>query len=176
MSRNSHLAGNQVRKRSDIELVTRDETNRGSREIAARSQDWFICVPQLQPGGDWRVARIKSLIDEQNGQVGAALDRLCRELDIGVTAAHLSRLFRLETGLGVREYSKRMRMRAAAHKLTSTALPIKHIAADLGYTSPADFYRQFRNQFKVTPREFRAVQRRGHHRESLAAIPICHPV
>lgn len=122
-------------------------------------EDGALHLPDLQPHADWRVSKVKDFIDNQDGQLGAALERLCRELDIGITAAHLSRLFRQETGLGIREYSRRMRMRTAARRLKSTVLPIKHIAADLGYRGPADFFRQFKQQFKVTPCEFRILQR-----------------
>jgi AraC-like DNA-binding protein len=122
-------------------------------------EDWAPDLPHLQAHADWRVSKVKDFIDKQNGNVGTALDYLCRELDIGITAAHLSRLFRQETGLGIREYSRRLRMDTAARKLESTALPIKHIAADLGYRGPADFFRQFKQQFNVTPCEFRILQR-----------------
>jgi len=122
-------------------------------------EDWIPDLPHLQAHADWRVSKVKDFIDKQNGNVGTALDYLCRELDIGITAAHLSRLFRQETGLGIREYSRRLRMDTAARKLESTALPIKHIAADLGYRGPADFFRQFKQQFNVTPCEFRILQR-----------------
>jgi AraC-like DNA-binding protein len=122
-------------------------------------EDWAPNLPHLQAHADWRVSKVKDFIDKQNGNVGTALDYLCRELDVGITAAHLSRLFRQETGLGIREYSRRLRMDTAARKLESTALPIKHIAADLGYRGPADFFRQFKQQFNVTPCEFRILQR-----------------
>lgn len=127
--------------------------------LALTAQDWAPDLPNLQAHADWRVSKLKDFIDKQNGRLGTALDDLCKELDIGITAAHCSRLFRPETGLGIREYSRRVRMRTAANKLESTALPIKHIAADLGYRGPADFFRQFKQQFNVTPCEFRILQR-----------------
>jgi AraC-like DNA-binding protein len=128
-------------------------------ELTPAAEDWVVNLPELQPNADWRVSKVKDFIDKQDGQLGSVLDRLCRELDIGITGTHLSRLFRQETGLGIREYSRRRRMRTAAVKLKSTALPIKHIAADLGYRGPADFFRQFKLQFKVTPCEFRILTR-----------------
>jgi AraC-like DNA-binding protein len=149
-------------KDSGIELMPR--TNRDSEIImgaAARIEECVPNVPDLQPGADWRVAQLKDFIDRQDGQLGPGLEHLCRQLDIGISASHLSRLFRLETGLGVREYSRRLRMRAAAQRLAKTALPIKHIAADLGYRGPADFFRQFKRQFKMTPSKFRILQRSG---------------
>jgi len=126
-----------------------------------RLDDCIPRVPELHPQADWRVSRLKQHLDSHDGQLGAALDQLCQELDVGVTGAHLSRLFRQEIGVGVREYCKRVRMRTAAQMLASTTLPVKHIAAELGYHGPADFFRQFKQQFKVTPREFRSLQRSG---------------
>lgn len=143
-----------------VELMPR--MNRNVEELIGlglTAENWAPDLPDLQPHADWRVSKTKDFIDKQNGQLGTALDDLCRELDIGIAAAHLARLFHQETGLGIREYSKRVRMRTAARKLESTALPIKHIAADLGYRGPADFFRQFKQQFNVTPCEFRALQR-----------------
>ena len=134
--------------------------------LGLSAEDCAPELPQLPAHADWRVSKVKGFIDKQNGNLGTALDYLCRELDVGITAAHLSRLFRQETGLGIREYSRRMRMRTAARRLESTALPIKHIAADLGYRGPADFFRQFKHQFNVTPCEFRALQ---HSRRSSAS-------
>jgi AraC-like DNA-binding protein len=143
-----------------VELMPR--INRNVEDLIGlglTAEDWAPDLPDLQAHADWRVSKVKDFIDKHNGHLGTALDGLCRELHIGITAAHLSRLFHQETGLGIREYSRRVRMRTAAKKLESTTLPIKHIAADLGYRGPADFFRQFKQQFNVTPCEFRILQR-----------------
>jgi AraC-like DNA-binding protein len=169
MSTQLRLNNNQTKDRSGMELVAR--TNRHASMpigLSSRLKDWIPDFPGLQPHADWRVAQLKDFIDRQDGQLGPGLEQLCRQLDTGITAAHLSRLFRQEIGLGVREYSKRLRMRAAAQKLTSTSLPIKHIAADLGYRGPADFFRQFKHHFKVTPCKFRILQRRSRNSEGAA--------
>src|SRR5690242_13853040 len=49
-------------------------------------EDWAPDLPQLQAHADWRVSKVKDFIDKQNGTVGTALDYLCRELDVGITA------------------------------------------------------------------------------------------
>jgi len=154
------LTGNSTEYPLGVELMPRINRKVDNLiRLGTPVEDWAPNLPHLQAHADWRVSKVKDFIDKQNGNVGTALDYLCRELDVGITAAHLSRLFRQETGLGIREYSRRLRMDTAARKLESTALPIKHIAADLGYRGPADFFRQFKQQFNVTPCEFRILQR-----------------
>ena len=169
MSTELRMNNNRAKAPSGTELIP----HRNDQEILAgqpsRIEEWVPDVPGLQASADWRVAQAKDFIDKHDGQLGTGLERLCQHIDTGISASHLSRLFRQEIGLGVREYSKRMRMRAAVQKLTSTALPIKHIAADLGYSSPPDFFRQFKQQFKVTPCEFRIVQRRDRNSDPGAA-------
>lgn len=116
-------------------------------------------VPSLPPNADWRVLRLQQFIHEHNGRLGCRLSDTCRKLDLGVTASHVSRLFRQNCGLGIREYRKLTRLHVAATKLQSTSMSVKEIAADLGYGTPADFFRQFKQAFQMTPRNFRAMQR-----------------
>ena len=154
------LTDNSTKCPLGVELMPRINRNvENLFGLGVPAEDRTPDLPHLQAHADWRVSKVKDFIDKQNGNVGTALHCLCGQLDIGITAAHLSRLFRQETGLGIREYSRRLRMDTAARKLESTALPIKHIAADLGYRGPADFFRQFKQQFNVTPCEFRILQR-----------------
>ena len=161
MSTQLQLKNNRAEDHPRIELIPhRNSHAEISTGPAPGIGDSIPDVPCLRPNADWRVAQVKDFIDKRDGQLGTALEHLTRQLDTGISASHLSRLFRQEVGLGVREYSKRMRMRAAVQKLTSTTLPIKHIAADLGYCSPADFFRQFKHAFKMTPVKFRMLQRR----------------
>ena len=121
--------------------------------------DAVFMVPGPYAGADWRVSRLRQSIDERDGQLGHSLSELCRQLDLGITASHVSRLFRRATGIGIREYMKQKRLQSAAIKLQTTTLSIKEIAADLGYRTPADFFRQFKRAFHVTPTVFRAASR-----------------
>jgi len=118
-------------------------------------------VPRPYADVDWRVSRLRQSIDERDGQLGLNLSELCRQLDLGITASHVSRLFHRVTGIGIREYMKQKRLQSAAIKLQTTTLSIKEIAADLGYRTPADFFRQFKKGFHVTPTAFRAASRTG---------------
>jgi len=116
-------------------------------------------VPALPPNADWRVSALHRFISDLNGSLGHKLDEICAQLDLGITASHIARLFRQQVGLGFREFHKLTRLRHAAHQLRNTSLLVKEITAELGYRSPADFHRQFKQMFGMTPRRFRAVQR-----------------
>jgi AraC-like DNA-binding protein len=112
-------------------------------------------LPELNPNVDWRVFRLQQFIDRQEGRLGWRLTDACRELDLGVSAPHAARLFRQCFGLTIREYTKRKRFRSATRYLENTPLSIKEIAANLGYSTPADFFRQFKEVFHVTPSDYR---------------------
>jgi AraC-like DNA-binding protein len=113
------------------------------------------------PGLDWRVERLQMFIDHQQGKLGLNLNNMCKHLDLGVSGSHGARLFKLQTGLGIREYAKNKRLTSAAEKLRNTTLSVKEIAADLGYRSQSDLARPFKQLFSMNPKEFRVVHRRA---------------
>ncbi len=110
---------------------------------------------------DWRVEKLQHFINTAHGKLGWNLDRICKQLDLGVSGSHGARLFKKHVGLGVREYAKRKRLALAADKLKTTTLSVKEIAADLGYMSQTDLSRQFKQLFWLTPTEFRIAHRLG---------------
>jgi AraC-like DNA-binding protein len=104
---------------------------------------------------DGRIVRLLGFIDAQDGNIGWDLDRACRELKLDISGAHAARLFKRCTGLGVREYAKRRRLSLAAERLRITDIPVKTIAAEFGYQSLPHFSRRFKDQFGLSPIEFR---------------------
>src|ERR1051326_5282597 len=106
-------------------------------------------------GCDSRVAKLVRAIDEDNKATSLSVSALCQTLRLNVTGAYAARLFKNEVGIGIREYARKRRLIMAADKLRTTDLPIKTIAADLGYKKPFDFARSFRRQFHLSPREYR---------------------
>jgi AraC-like DNA-binding protein len=111
--------------------------------------------PSNRKNGDSRVAKLTEFIDGHKGGVGWDLEQTCRELKLDISGAYAARLFKRSTGLGIREYAKNKRLSAAAEFVTTTDLSVKAIAAELGYRSPPDFTRSFREQFHLSPTEFR---------------------
>jgi AraC family transcriptional regulator len=130
------------------------------REFRGSRHDLELLLPPAnQKTADWRALRLRRFIDDHDGHLGCSLGGLCRQLDLGITPSHASRVFRSALGIGVREYMKRIRLDAAGRKLESTSLSIKEIAADLGYKSPADLFRQFKQAFRITPKRYRDLRR-----------------
>jgi AraC-like DNA-binding protein len=104
---------------------------------------------------DRRACKLRSFIDRKDGQIGWSLDTSCQALGLGISGAHAGRLFKREYGIGVREYAAGRRLMKAAHLLRATNLCIKTISANLGYRSTADFTRRFRQEFQLTPTNYR---------------------
>lgn len=72
-----------------------------------------------------------------------------------ISARHLSRLFSIETGETFSKYVQKKRVRQASNLLTTTDLPIKHIAEETGFSSVHYFTRVFTNKTGKSPAQFR---------------------
>ena len=93
-------------------------------------------------------------IDQHNGAAG--WDEICQKTSLAISPAYAARLFQRHTGQAVRKYAKEKRLLRAVELLIVTDLPIKTIAADLGYRKPFDLARAFRKRYGFTPIRFRA--------------------
>ncbi len=76
---------------------------------------------------------------------------------IGVTASHLCRALHAETGWGFLVHLEGMRMLDGVVLLRTTTLPVKSIAADVGFSSTSQFDHMFQKWFHMSPREFRGA-------------------
>ncbi|GIT81326.1 AraC family transcriptional regulator [Leifsonia sp. LS1] len=74
---------------------------------------------------------------------------------LGISASHLSALFRSATGGGVLAYHTGLRMARARTLLDATALPVSTIATSLGFHDPLYFSRQFRKVHGLSPSQYR---------------------
>lgn len=115
----------------------------------------FPLLPKDRLSVDQRIMKLLHFIDSHEGGIGWDLDHACRELRLDISGAYAARLFKRCTGLGVREYSKKKRLLMAAERLTTTDIPIKAIAAEFGYRSLPHFTRRFKEQFRLSPTDFR---------------------
>lgn len=68
----------------------------------------------------------------------------------------LHRMFRQHTQVSISDYLIGLRVGEACARLSGTTQPIRHIAADVGYASLANFNRQFLRLRGMTPRDYRA--------------------
>lgn len=75
---------------------------------------------------------------------------------VGVSRFHLSRAFSASIGKSLTGYARARRLTVAARALTNGAPDILAVALKAGYGSHESFTRAFRQQFGVTPEQFRA--------------------
>ncbi|MDF3833742.1 helix-turn-helix domain-containing protein [Cupriavidus basilensis] len=73
----------------------------------------------------------------------------------GTHEKRLSRAFREQLGKTVFEYLRESRLLLSKRLLAETSLKIVDIAAQVGFSSAANFATAFREQFSLTPRAFR---------------------
>lgn len=74
---------------------------------------------------------------------------------LGFTPSYLSALFKAKTGATFHRYLLNLRLKQAEWLLRSTALPVARIAEESGFVSEKTFYRVFKEQYRMTPLQYR---------------------
>jgi AraC-like DNA-binding protein len=92
--------------------------------------------------------------------------RLGDRLSVGELAAearlspsYLAAAFKRKTGFAVLDFFLRLKMQRACLLLDSTGLPVKSIAADLGFDDPLYFSRCFHRVHECSPTQYRAARK-----------------
>jgi AraC-like DNA-binding protein/quercetin dioxygenase-like cupin family protein len=79
----------------------------------------------------------------------------------GVSAAHLSRTFRAQTGQTPTAYVTGLRLERAALLLATTTQEIAGVAAECGFETLSYFYRRFGQRYGMPPRAYRLRAQRS---------------
>jgi len=74
---------------------------------------------------------------------------------VGVSASHLSALFKREHGCGPLEYHLRLRLASARELLDTTDSPVSTVARQVGFSDPFYFARQFKAAHGMTATQYR---------------------
>jgi AraC family transcriptional regulator of arabinose operon len=120
-------------------------------------------------GAAWKLLTqisVDRVLPEDGDPLQRAMNYLSERLDgtvkvpelarlVGMSASHLTALFRRATGGGVLAHHSALRMARARQLLDGTTASIASIASELGYTDPLYFSRQFRSFHGSSPTEFR---------------------
>ncbi len=72
-----------------------------------------------------------------------------------LTPHYLSTIFAQEKGIGINKYIKNVRMEQARKLLRDTNMKISDICTQVGYANLSYFCRSFRNEYGVTPEQYR---------------------
>ena len=89
------------------------------------------------------------------------LDRETLAAVAGFSVPHFHRVFRARVGESAISYVRRLRMEGAGRKLRMGAVDITEVALAAGYDSHAAFSKAFRQQFGLSPSEFRQLDCRA---------------
>ncbi len=100
----------------------------------------------------WQLHRIESCLKD-SCDTSISVDRLA-EL-CGVSSSHLMRAFKQTTGWTVHSYVESIRIEKARELLRENRLPLKAIAAELGFSTASSFSFAFRRATGGTPVSFR---------------------
>jgi AraC-like DNA-binding protein/quercetin dioxygenase-like cupin family protein len=100
----------------------------------------------------WLVSTIDGILHRHLAEP-TTLHTIARE--VGISVRTLTRRIRQATGQTVGARLTTLRMEHAAALLAYTDLPLYAIAAQVGFSTPSYFARGFRQQFGLTPRDFR---------------------
>ncbi|WP_033445613.1 bifunctional transcriptional activator/DNA repair enzyme AdaA [Ornithinibacillus scapharcae] len=74
---------------------------------------------------------------------------------VGLSPYYLERVFKKETSETPRTYLEKIRIDKAAYLLKSTTLTNLEICYEVGFQSPSNFYKVFRNLKNCSPSEYR---------------------
>ena|SRR5689334_13388334 len=106
-------------------------------------------------------ARIESVMRYIRAHLGEPLDRGTLAAVAGFSIPHFHRVFRAHVGESAISYVRRLRLERAGRKLRMGAVDITEVALAAGYDSHAAFGKAFKQQFGLSPSEFRQLGCRG---------------
>jgi two-component system response regulator YesN len=78
---------------------------------------------------------------------------------------YLCKVFKKKYGIGIYEYTTRVRMEKARDMLIDSGLQIQEIFEQLGFSDNNYFSKAFRNYYRVSPSEFREKNGSGDRRK-----------
>ena len=85
------------------------------------------------------------------------LDRETLAAVAGFSIPHFHRVFTAQVGESAANYIRRLRLERAGRKLRMGAVDITEVALAAGYDSHAAFSKAFKQQFGLSPSEFRQL-------------------
>ena len=103
-------------------------------------------------------ARIRHCIDFMRQHLDQPLQVAALAAQAGSSPSHFFVLFKRVTGSPPIDYFIRIRMQHACELLQASPLPIKDVAAAVGYADPLYFSRVFKSLLRVPPTTYRALR------------------
>jgi AraC family transcriptional regulator len=101
--------------------------------------------------------RIEGVMRYIRDHLHEPLDRETLAAIAGFSIPHFHRVFTAQVGESAISYIRRLRLERAGRKLRMGAVDITEVALSAGYDTHAAFSKAFKQQFGLSPREFRQL-------------------
>jgi len=101
-----------------------------------------------------RLSDVKKYIREH---IHEPLNREILAAVAGFSVPHFHRIFTAHMGVNISNYVRRVRLERAGRKLRLGAVDITEVALAAGYETHAAFGKAFKQQYGLSPSEFRAL-------------------
>lgn len=131
----------------------------------------LLCRPELAPGTAVSAADAAALLArraakflEENCGNGQNLEELAARL--GCSGRHLRRVFTAEYNVSPIQYLQTCRLLLAKNLLQDTNLPVSKVAKAAGFGTVRRFNISFKEQYRLSPTELRAGNKKGREEES----------
>ena len=105
--------------------------------------------------GGLSLSRLKRTMEFMNAKLGEDLRLETIAKELGVSSSHFAHEFRNSTGQTPYQYVLEQRMAKAKHLLRTTNLPVQAVGELVGFSSPVNFVRAFRQRLETTPETWR---------------------
>jgi AraC family transcriptional regulator len=102
-------------------------------------------------------ASVEEVLRYIREHINEPLDRETLASVAGFSIPHFHRVFSAHVGESAISYVRRLRLERAGRKLRMGAVDITEVALAAGYDSHAAFSKAFKQQFGVSPSEFRQL-------------------
>ena len=99
--------------------------------------------------------RINKVVAYINDHLDESLDLKTLAEVAALSEFHFHRIFKALKGESIGAHISRLRIEAAARLLRYSALSIEDIAFNIGYEAPAALSKAFKNQYGITPTQYR---------------------
>lgn len=124
------------------------------RTLASFYEIMDICTSHSPRTG---IHGVKKYIDESFAMPAFSIDSLCR--DVGISHAHLLRLFRETYGTTVIQYVIKKRIELACEILLTTDLSVKSVAFSCGFSDEFHFMKTFKNEMGMSALQYRKAHK-----------------
>lgn len=125
------------------------------------SEDGHYSIPHPLP--EVQAHDVGHITSRAVSYIGHNLDKALRREEIAdhvhVSAGYLSRVFRQEMGVSLKEYIIEQKLQVARSILCSTSLPVSSVAVRVGYSNFSQFSQSYRARFGHPPRAERKTTR-----------------